>query len=1046
MTIFCGRQLLALLLMLTFAQTTIGGWWRDRLFNDCLRPAAEYLAGWQLDAEVRMTGLDLSSNRLSISGLHIEQAGVYRIAVAKTEIGFTLGGLWHRQLATVHLQSPRVVIFGLPSSESRGFSAFPEHPPLEIADLKISDGDLVVRLGDIRQELHSLKIDLQGTRRPRFEASARLGDGAGLPIALSGTGNWDQLPGITLTRFDWDGASLLEAPLQFQLASSGASITGKARLPHLNRAELERVLTILALAIDLPPDLDFSFQSPDIALAINPAELEVQLTIPAARLRRGNHPWDFGALTVELHRRDAAWTGTGRFTLEKSVQSTFRFAYLDLQLTGDFTCVVSDFGTLAGRLAPEWKEQLRGGGMLKGKVSSTNDRTQVVADFSGRRAPASGTDFRLDLTPLQAHLTAEITASQIKGQGNILLAGRELASLSGTPNNLKIVLHPISLAEIAPLAGPALLPPFISDIEKAAGSAELRSDPHGRWQGQAEMRIASLKGDGLEIAELAVAGRFRQQQRGISFDDLQLAGRAGMAGGKGRLALRASGAVAGETFQIKLSALDVTEVEFFSNDGASGLTDGHLSAGGQISGNLANRLLGLNLVARFGAGEVLHGPFYANLAGTEARLDLQGGLDLDARQLTARALAIEIPDLVSAQIAGLVSPDLIDLNGSLETGELGALYAQFLEGSAETLAPSLENLELAGTLAADFALRRSPGAMQVRGTLRPREFGLQLASSGVEITGGNGLLPLVFSQGTITTPPEEAQAGSLNFSSFKTGPARLENAPIHLLSTPNRLEIREFPRWHLAGGQIRVNDLVAAIEEGQPTLAARIQVEDIDLKTLSSDLDLIAMTGTLSADLGEIDYTKKTLSSAGRATISAFGGTTVISNIRLRDPVSRYRTLHGDIDFSGIDLHQLTRTFEFGEMNGILDGFIHHLRLFGTVPSQFEAELATREEGRRNISVKALNNLSILSQGGLSAALSRGIYRFIDFYRYQKIGLRCNLDNDVFRLQGTAREGSDDYLVYGGLLPPKIDIIAPERDISFKEMLKRLGRLDRAGR
>jgi hypothetical protein len=31
-------------------------------------------------------------------------------------------------------------------------------------------------------------------------------------------------------------------------------------------------------------------------------------------------------------------------------------------------------------------------------------------------------------------------------------------------------------------------------------------------------------------------------------------------------------------------------------------------------------------------------------------------------------------------------------------------------------------------------------------------------------------------------------------------------------------------------------------------------------------------------------------------------------------------------------------------------------------------------------------------------------------------------------------------------LPPKIDIIAPERAISFKEMLKRMSRLDRTAR
>ncbi len=120
------------------------------------------------------------------------------------------------------------------------------------------------------------------------------------------------------------------------------------------------------------------------------------------------------------------------------------------------------------------------------------------------------------------------------------------------------------------------------------------------------------------------------------------------------------------------------------------------------------------------------------------------------------------------------------------------------------------------------------------------------------------------------------------------------------------------------------------------------------------------------------------------------------------------------------------------------------MRLFGFTPAKFSALLESRLEGRRNISVKALNNLAILSQGGLSAALSRGIYRFIDFYRYRKIGIACELERDVFHLRGTAYPGSTRYLVHGGVLPPKIDIIAPPSAIAFSEMLKRLQRIERA--
>ena len=149
---------------------------------------------------------------------------------------------------------------------------------------------------------------------------------------------------------------------------------------------------------------------------------------------------------------------------------------------------------------------------------------------------------------------------------------------------------------------------------------------------------------------------------------------------------------------------------------------------------------------------------------------------------------------------------------------------------------------------------------------------------------------------------------------------------------------------------------------------------------------------------------------------------------------------------AAFDLYQLTNTFAFGEMNGIADGYIHELRLFDGTPSAFKARLETRLEGTRNISVKAIRNLNTLSQGGLSAALSQGVYQFIDFYRYRKIGILCWLQNDHFHLEGSGREDSNQYLVYGGLLPPRIDVVVSSPTISFKEMVRRLKRIERAER
>ena len=62
-------------------------------------------------------------------------------------------------------------------------------------------------------------------------------------------------------------------------------------------------------------------------------------------------------------------------------------------------------------------------------------------------------------------------------------------------------------------------------------------------------------------------------------------------------------------------------------------------------------------------------------------------------------------------------------------------------------------------------------------------------------------------------------------------------------------------------------------------------------------------------------------------------------------------------------------------------------------------------------------------------------------YRYSKIGFKGKLKNDNFLLTGIETVGGRDYLVKGGLLPPKVNVISYTRKVSFQEMVKRLNRI-----
>ncbi|MDX9708917.1 MAG: hypothetical protein RBT64_05105 [Trichloromonas sp.] len=1047
MTLLFLRHLLGLLLTLSVAQSVAGWKLTDYLTGHVLRPALIRLVEYALDGEVLLARMELSSSRLTVADLAITRPEAFTIHVAEADIRFSLTGLWLRRIDAIRLHQPRVELAGLLPPADEDSSGFPATPPFEIALLRISDGALTVNLEDQRWELGDLHLDLHGTHRPRFEASARLGGEPGLPLVLAGEGSWEEHPALTISRFSWDGTPLLDAPVRFQLDSAGASVAGRARLPRLSRAELERVATTLALPLNLPEGFDFTAVNPELTLALQPGGLEVSMAIPAADVRQDQKKLTFEAFSLTLRRQqDRSWQGEGRLTLEQQAHTTFTARYDAGTLSGGFDCILTDSGALLGRFDPELRRQVTGGGVLDGKFSWSPEQLSVQANFTGRPLPGRGGDYLLDIAPLQLWLSLQGPPDRLKSEARLLLDKRPLFSLSGTLSHWRWRLEPVAVADLLPLSGAGRIPEALLSLREVAGSGELSLPPGGGINGLFDLKAAAFAASGLEADALFAGGEFRHSPTATQFRDLRFAGRLrSPTFGSGRLSGMADIDLEPKQTRMRLTRLEADAVELLSADGLSGLSGGKVGIRGEVRHQKGESAVNLDLDGNLTVGEVLHGAFYANLGAHEAELKLAGRADWAAQSFTAEELSLRIPELARVQLAGLVTPDRQELSGTLESAPLSAAFERYLRAPLTESGSPFKELALDGRLGAGLLWHRTPEGFSLAGHLEPRGLALTLPGPQLEIAGLNGRIPLFYQQGTL--PAEtETRSGRLDFDRFELGPLQLESGTLPLQAAPNRLTVAAFPQGRLAGGRMHLADLRAAFEESGLTLAARIRFEAIDLAQLSRELDWAPLSGRLNADLGEIRYADKTLSSAGTIHAELFGGTLDIAKIRVQDPLSRYRTLYGDIEFSGIDLQQLTQTFEFGEMNGILDGHIRDLRLFGTTPSHFSAELSTREEGRRNISVKALKNLSILSQGALAEALSQGIYRFIDFYRYQKIGIDCTLSNDSFRLRGTAREGEDSYLVYGGLLPPKIDIIAPERAISFKEMLKRISRLDRATR
>ena len=143
----------------------------------------------------------------------------------------------------------------------------------------------------------------------------------------------------------------------------------------------------------------------------------------------------------------------------------------------------------------------------------------------------------------------------------------------------------------------------------------------------------------------------------------------------------------------------------------------------------------------------------------------------------------------------------------------------------------------------------------------------------------------------------------------------------------------------------------------------------------------------------------------------------------------------------------MTDTFEFGHISGILQGYVRDLEVVNGQPARFDALLETvKKKGvDQRMSVQALEKITILGSGATPSLFGKGIYRLFKEYRYAKMGFESRLRNDHFQVRGIEVIGDREYLVVGSLLPPKVNVINYTQNISFKEMVNRLKRIEAAG-
>ncbi len=1073
-----GRLRILVLLIVPVVLLAAGLFLSRNLLDDHIRPRLVHWVAETLDAEVRVARLGWQQGGLEADGLLLHRSGHYHLEVPRLRLDLRLRDLWQRRLTALEITSPVLRLESPSETASTESVSLPARLPLAVNRLTLRNGRIEAEASHGILLLREIEADLRFDDRYRFAVRGFLGREEVTALHLAGSAAWRDGLQLTLERLDWNETPLLAEELTLLLAPDAAwTVGGRLRLARWDRDGFEALRRGLDLPNILPEDWDFRLR--DLELDLSWSELrdaQLQLRLAALELWRDGLTIPLEALKVVLARERDDWRARATARLADEVTVACDGLWRGGVRQATLRAEVPDPGRLKARLLGGKVPPLNGGLQLNADFRDAPEGARVHLELRGRAGHSSGSRALLNLYAVR--LQAELALGEVPaGEGRLWVGGRHLASFQGFPDRLEMELHPAHSASWSPLPGPALrfqpmprghgLSGRLSALREPRGLWELRGTLQGEhlqwealrldaattelelrqaagaWIGSLGLEAGQLAYEDLALADFEAGTRLHLDAGQLTLSELHSAGRlAGSDSLAGFLRLDGGGFYRDGAWQLDFAALELANLEWIAEDGTAGVADGRALLKGQLAG-FDDKTLQLRVQAELAAAEGLWGPYYGDLSDLPLELESLLQWCSTGRELEIESLVLSLEPFGTLRGHGRFAGFEGYFDGSLTLPDLSGPASERLAALLADNRPELAGMRLGGSLQTDFHWTRRQ-FWRFGGWLSMGELALTLPAAQLSLRGLSGTMPFDLAKGPVTETGVSHPSGRLTIENLQLGPVRWSAAALGLSAAPNRIELQDDLQLEMAGGLVGVRDLKLGSKAGEIFAIGHLVLDGVDLERLTADLGLPPMRGVLAADLGRIDYRGGLLRSEGQALIEAFAGRIRVDGIGLDLSSLNYPLFTADIAFEGVDLYQLTQTLAFGDMNGIVDGYIRNLRLLGMPPSRFNARLETRPGGKRDISVRALNNLTILSQGGVSAALSRGIYQFIDYYRYRRIGIVCDLDRDLFQLRGTAREGTDRYLVDGGILPPRIDIIAPPSAISFSEMLRRLQRMERA--
>jgi hypothetical protein len=482
-----------------------------------------------------------------------------------------------------------------------------------------------------------------------------------------------------------------------------------------------------------------------------------------------------------------------------------------------------------------------------------------------------------------------------------------------------------------------------------------------------------------------------------------------------------------------------------SKIGEGWAVDGSVEVTAHADRNTTAMVASLNLTA----GELLWGRFFGDLKTQKPVLAIDAEYSRDTDRLRCRRCDLSLATVGRVNLTGSVeqitgAPQLRMQARGDNLSSLG-FFEFFLRETYHRQYPLLDKLAIGGRIDLQLQLDGPFEQLAASGNLAVKNGEIAAKSKDWQIGAVSLNLPLQINLGDRPTQkPAPAALGSLSIERARFGSQRLAPLTTTISLANNTLRMHQPLRIALFGGEVELRNLSWPDIIHEPkAVTFSADTKRLQLQDLTEAFDWPRFSGQLNGTIPEVESIGNTLRARGEIQAELFGGRIRLSKLEIENPFSALASIKMSAKLESIQLEQLSKTFAFGRISGILEGSVDDLVITDGQPSQLRADLHSVERSGvdQRISVDALNKITVLSSGQEAGALYGGLAGLFDSFRYSKLGFKATLRNDRLTLHGVESQGDKQLLVVGSFLPPTVNIVSHTQNIAFSELVRRLERI-----